>query len=1345
MASTAHQTTYVDVGSRFLRDSIGVGWDDLCSNQWVVLTGDSGSGKSRELQERAETLRARGFASAFVDLKHLKGLPDLAQALPRRERTEFTTWRESDAAHPVRRYFLFLDALDEAEAQGDTLVLLVTRVLDKLPPSHLAALHVVISCKSQHWRARHEVELSNVVDDRTSEPVVVSMRALDVDGLRRFAIARGVEDVEALVGALDAADTWDLYGRPPDAEDLIAFWRQHGSLGDRLDQLRSAAARATVPTGGLSSDRIRDGLAEIAAVLSLTNARDVGLERPAPEGSCLAVNALPSWTQEDLRILFQSPAFDAPGEPVVRFRSIDLQSHFAVMVLRRHIDAGRRRQVERLLLAKMPSGITVPHHLRQLASWLAAEDGAFAAKVADAVPRLLLFCGEPRRLDPVTRSATVRNSLARDDSDWMEHWSEARALARFADPSIEAELIVAISEPGRPERVQHLALTLAAKRPTDALVAAALRSVMEGSNTDSVRTQAAHVVMQAGYVARASLVSATATISVWPPELVTGVLEELYPEFITLERLLAILGAVDPGPRNQMTRLHYGLGRILEDAMPTEQRATAIEGLIALMDVDLNADYRAQRMGRRAWLGGVLAHLVIAILESWNGSVPLSEPLVNALDLLAAFQRELHLIPSDLTRLHGVLDARSDLRRALFWHHLERVPRRQPYIHAAIELQHRLADLHAWSQDDQSLMADLRAESDPWRKFIAFYAWLAQRPGRTSEQIAAAIAGDELLQLRWSRQTNQPMSREASPWHKLDRIEKASRFQEQRASKDERDFLHWWLDHRSRNQDANVADWMIGRYHANAITLGELDFSRLRTDHGDLIADTAEAMFRGAWRVEDVAWPSECQPGSISRAVVAGLIGLRITDWDDPDLTEDDARRALCYSIWESSFPEWVSAIARRFPRAFEVLHDEIGREIRRTDREPRLLSKLPWVDEIVRLPLQRVALEFCRATPAPQNDALEDVVLSLLRTKPNDLGEDADFPRERVATATGERPRAAWWWLWARVSAAEAVDDLWAVASTERLEAVLDLISKPRASRERKVPIDLSSWPLVKLWVLAERLHPRAADPVHEGMFTMGPADFRRETRDALQHAVFGLPATWSNHEALLWLQAQPEMQGAWRKPLERRIAAYEAELALAPHSIAGAREWIERGRLLPRTPNEFFELVTAHLRDIESDCFRSGDDAFPELFTGAGTGKWRHDEPVFTKWLKYELDRRGEDVYRVPRESQLQGQLRLDLEVHAQVSGLAPIVIEAKLAERWKYEDFADALEKVASTYLRDRRRTFGMLLLATSTSTKRWNIEGVSVDIDGVRLTLEQRAAALRPLHGLDRLEILVMRVG
>ena len=139
----------------FYGHSRGFGWDKLLESRYVVVLGEPGSGKSVELEQRAEFLQRQGIYAFFVRLDQLVNGP-LHGGLESGDQALFRQWRRRrDQAT------FFLDSVDETklvkiEAFSDAL----RHFTQEIGERDLERCRLIISSRISEWRAEADrVEL----------------------------------------------------------------------------------------------------------------------------------------------------------------------------------------------------------------------------------------------------------------------------------------------------------------------------------------------------------------------------------------------------------------------------------------------------------------------------------------------------------------------------------------------------------------------------------------------------------------------------------------------------------------------------------------------------------------------------------------------------------------------------------------------------------------------------------------------------------------------------------------------------------------------------------------------------------------------------------------------------------------------------------------------------------------------------------------------------------------------------------------------------------------------------------------------------------------------------------
>jgi len=524
---------------------------------------------------------------------------------------------------------------------------------------------------------------------------------------------------------------------------------------------------------------------------------------------------------------------------------------------------------------------------------------------------------------------------------------------------------------------------------------------------------------------------------------------------------------------------------------------------------------------------------------------------------------------------------------------------------------------------------------------------------------------------------------------------------------------------------------LTDRFRSDHNQLSETNSEKLRDEVGD---DVALAYVNGlceAWKVGEFHWPSELDEKSLPNNVRVALAGLTHVVWlGEANLTQGDAERALKFATWElNQTPSWVDDLSERFPLAANILIPQFEQELKQAGRRGYALRMMRDTVKL-REGLWSRALDTLMATEPSSLEAFGTMLEGLLRWPTFSLGSRSAELAAKAKAVTSDPPRfALWWTLWAAAQPDDAVSHLWLGYSADTFGAVVDLLADLTGYR---AAIDFPPYGraalLAKLAVLAHRLLPRTPTSNLASGF-MSELDKREDFRDQLIGAFLRRLPSYETQDALVWMHQQPE-RAVWRKRLEHAISEGSARLALLPMSVDAAMRWARAGTIAPGSAHEFTGLVIDRISEIESDCFQLGEDSFPEIFVDAANAHgWRVDEPVFSKWLKHQLNLRAEGLYHVEREAQAQAEKRTDLRVESKQAQDWLVTIEVKLAEKWSYRAMLDALtNQLVGTYLADPKRRRGILLLASSGATPagiRWVKDG----LDKLILSLQSEADKLK----------------
>lgn len=201
----------------FNGDDQGISWGQLLESRLVVVLGEPGSGKTRELAQQAAQARSAGKNAYFLPLDRLVK-EDIVAILGGPAADDFVAWQKGS----VDACF-FLDAVDESKLQKTDDFL---TALDRLRGSigeRLPRCRFVISSRISAWRPatdRNEVlQRFGIIrpgesDAPAEAPVrIVTLLPLGRSRVERFVTQRGIHDPEKFVAAIDEHDAWDFARR----------------------------------------------------------------------------------------------------------------------------------------------------------------------------------------------------------------------------------------------------------------------------------------------------------------------------------------------------------------------------------------------------------------------------------------------------------------------------------------------------------------------------------------------------------------------------------------------------------------------------------------------------------------------------------------------------------------------------------------------------------------------------------------------------------------------------------------------------------------------------------------------------------------------------------------------------------------------------------------------------------------------------------------------------------------------------------------------------------------------------------------------------------------------------
>lgn len=1242
-------------------------WAHVSAHTTVVL-GEGGTGKSTELQARANALNAAGTRAFFVPLAEFVGR-ELRRVLGV-DAERLDAWlRSGDEA------WFFLDGLDEGKLAGASLGGLL-RDLESEILAGRGRSRLVISCRPSEWDA--VADLAAARDNAlrwkpgAQSPIdVLVMLPLDFDRGMRLARHFGVQDAEAFSTAIDAAGLELFLERPLDVDWFVSMWnerRTFGSLRQMIDEnIRAKLTDRPRSKGArrLPADQARAGVRRLAAVATLSGQRafpaSAGAQRGA--GGFRVADVLHEWCGEDVDGLLSLPMFDEAVGGMVRLHSKEVQEFLCAEWLTQEMRAGALSvdEMTSLLFVHHGAQRVVPSHLVRVAAWLAPMQPRIFDLLVECAPHQLLDEGDPAALPTPDRERALRAFAERyRERNRIDIHFTARGLRRFADaalgPTIEALLTSAKSED-----VRAVMLQLVSFGKLEDLADTALRIALEPSESPHVRYFAVAAAALAGTPRhRDALHALLDEGKELDLELAAQVIEHLFPSKATPADLGKILHALAPRGR---TSTHTRLDTVLSDRVPKLCPQHAQQQLLkSLLD--------AHEHAAEDWLVRPIAKLVAVIIESRPAQI--DEPQTSR--ALSIFDEEDS--GHDAKPILDVARANEHVRRRLLWRHVEN-------IRAAKK------EFNAWRLRHSGLIGRALDIDD--------FRWL-EVEARARADVEVAEGAQQV-------------------WNAIETPYEPPELEEEPA-----------FDTASREQiDGHLEEIRAG--HARLLRFctdpfgttgdgwGTLNVAALAVE---LPASVVEAIRTGLatfWRKTNIASPREWgQQNTPGEAV----LGLRALAWELGEsatcgaLTESEAVRATRYGLWEvSNFPEWLVDVRTFHPAAVD---DEICleavHELRSGDTRERVLMKLFSTPVAMRRTITGRIEQVMLAEPVPWSPAFQTAVSLVSLTDASDPSAWITILESRMQAADNDELFAAYWLLELRANGTSAIARLERLLNGEdrdvaRVDGVLRRLW--RRIDEESIPFahaeDSELLERLYLLLMNPRLSP--SDSVFDG---------RARLRSAIERWLSKSPR---GADAFARMAARDEARfREWREHFLRLADQSLLSMpSMMPMSRTDAVNWTRAYEITASDEASLFAIAEARIENIAT--FVAHDrHSYRSLFHRDGGPVLERD---FQLWLASELSTRSAGQYKVVREEEDADRKRPDITLH--VAGLMPLSVEIKVADRCSYTELFSALsDQLVARYMHEARSRVGILVLCVTHRTS-WPTS------DGARISLAEVVAGLR----------------
>lgn len=1355
-------------------------WEEVVKLPRVVLLAEAGSGKTREMQEQARQLREKGKPAFFIPLDDL-GHEEISSLLPIAEEELFKAWKVSSG--PA---WFFLDSVDELKLSMQKLGRVLAKFRKELE-AYLGSIHVVVSCRPSDWQANFDLKTFQIglqpernrgathtpeeeflvgLSERKPKDlldvfaadkapkgregvVCVTLLPLDERRIRKFSTSNGVNSLDVFISEIRRQNAWIFARRPLDLAALVAIWNQRAQFGSltELYEINISTGLKDRPdrAGALAERCLREGAERLALALTLTRTREIvspdnELEQDFSGAALDPADILGDWTEVQRQTLLRRPIFDPATYGRVRFHHRSVQEYLAAKCLLKLLGRGMTiKALLRVLFAEQYGEQVVFPSMREVAVWVAIENGYVRTKLMEREPELFLCLGDPGSLQREVKCQVLRAFCkAYGNGGRRGIGIPFDQITRFASTELgDAIQDLWGSGPASIEVFELLLSLIEAGAMADCSVICKAVAQDSGLGEDS-RIKAIRSLAKFG--PRAAVLDLVASFQAksddWPLELVGSVISDLFPVSLSSASLICLLERV--ASVNERNRFEYGLIRIAQEADPLAEGA--IELRDRLRDLVLRsseANYSVSSTWSSLYDFVVPALATLCQRQVCLNSVAVSDQLIMA---CAVANLVGDRNSAEIKRLKNAVRQRPEIRPRVFLSELGIMESKSSRLDMRTRLQ-----ILSW----QGLIGAFAEKDRDWLQNLAISARQAERreialiglfnlwQSRGGSRIEATaimemVEGDSRL----AELARTFIEKSVSD---LETVEAPTRADPDPESSDQGQEAGWrvWREDLLSNPEKSfestkrlptlkhLYNWLSVHESKTSIR-DSWGRESITNAFSPQVAELACYALKQLWRQEVPEMWSEKAPedrGTTPPLALRALWGIAAESENDSwveQLTEEEVKLVAKYSTFSrDAFPAWLKELAVSHRAVVErVLQTELETQLALSGRE----NYLPLLESL------RIAENFFKELLAPclvralrdwPNDFESektaslsafhlDTVLQVIHEGTNEHNKEivTKLCEERISSFPEGQLVVSWTRGLFRYSPNQGVALL--QSSLQRLptpERRADLVTRVLAGlfgQGASSVVDFAAGvdriPVLEILVgIAHDWVRWEDDQEHSGVFTPDDRDEAEYARSYLLEALINAPGL-AAYQALLKLsKGSLVSRGDYIRFRARQRAAIDAEKA--PLTPAEFVELEKRHEVPPRSRDELFQVMLDRLDDLEIEIMDHD-------FTNRETLQSIKKEVEMQRSLALRLSNSARGAYTVTRESEVADNNRTDI-VLAAVRGDQKATIEVKIAEKWSLPRLEEALrDQLLGKYLRHETCKAGCLLLTYHGGKGKWN---------------------------------------
>ncbi len=693
-------------------------WDQLLERRRVVILGQAGTGKTRELQEQQDRLFRVGKPAFFLTLENL-ARDGIAKSLNPGHRQRFSVWAEA----PSEPAWFFLDALDELKlADGETEQALrqlefglgpalrnANIILSTRPKGFDGSLDIlsiqvelpVTDVTTEQLQSNETVETEEPSSedslDRTgmmeirektldtqAEVTVVMLLPLDLERAKTYAQESKFPDVDATFAEIREKDADELTRRPFDIAAVFEYRKEHGDIGSRRDRQEALIQSQTrekksKKTKTIPQDQAREGAERIALAMILARQFHILVGEDSDttddgKGNLDVQRLLSDWPPADVEALLRLPLFDLGAIGRVRFAHRTTMEYLAACrLIELRNNKLSRHDLHNTLFRRVHGEEVIPPSTREVVAWLSLDDVSVRRHVTKVMPELLIGDGDPGSLTIEAR-AEILNAMVTlyGEGTWRGISFGLTERRLFADPGLASAINRIWCEGPTNEEVRDLLVELIALGPIPDCGHIAHEVAMNKDDRDATRADAVRGLLK---LERSKDVEGFVEAQIKRPKDLGSrrliyLLPELAGQYLNARQIARIVrSAVQNGKR--ALHLDSQLIDVANKIDPGSAFASSLRDTLRSLILqgapkDLDQFYIQSKYAIASQALGVLCRRQIEA-----GFPTEDRELINAAITASRFEDDNYSAPRGLEEVRKAVTSQPKFRPAIFWADLE--------------------------------------------------------------------------------------------------------------------------------------------------------------------------------------------------------------------------------------------------------------------------------------------------------------------------------------------------------------------------------------------------------------------------------------------------------------------------------------------------------------------------------------------------------------------------------------------------------------------------------------------------------------------------------------------------